>query len=117
MSEMFSRIVMAFAIVCIGFGALAASPASAASGGLTPLASIADQAAASAVEKVTYRGYARAQCADRFGWRTRGYYRCLDRHRYVRPIVSYCRAERFQCAERWGWRTSRYFRCVRNHGC
>lgn len=115
---MMSKMRMGLAAAFIGFAALSGATANAAPAELGPLATISKQAqnTPAAVEKVHYRGGLRRDCAYRWGWNTRGFYRCLDRHSY-RPVRNYCRATRHECADRWGWRTWRYNRCVRNHGC
>lgn len=118
---MISKIRIAFAASFIGMAALAGGslPVSAAPAAGAPAVAVSEQArnGAAAVEKVHYRGGVRRECAARWGWDTRGFYRCLHRHRHVRPIRNYCKATRHTCADRWGWRTGRYYRCVRNRGC
>jgi hypothetical protein len=117
---MMSKMRMAFAASLIGFAALAGggSVAHAATVGSVPLATISEQAqtAPTSAEPVHYRGHRHA-CAHRWGRKTRGFYRCLNRHRHFQPVRHYCKATRHECADRWGWRTGRYYRCVRNHGC
>jgi hypothetical protein len=114
-----SKMRMGLGAAFIGFAMLSGAPgaATAAPVELAPLATLSKQAQSSpAAEKVHYRGGLRRECASRWGWNTRGFYRCLGRHSY-RPVRNYCRATRHECADRWGWRNWRYHRCVRNRGC
>jgi hypothetical protein len=58
------------------------APHSASAGNLVPQSMAARLIDASLVQKAHYRGcrFWRHECAARWGWRTRGYFRCLWRH-------------------------------------
>ena len=117
---MMSKMRTAFSASCIGLAILIGSAGSsnAAPASITPAAAVSKQAqeTPAAVQKVHYRRGVRHECAYRWGWGTRGYHRCLDRHRYYKPAYNYSRSWRYKCADRWGWKTRGYYRCLRRHG-
>jgi len=63
--------------------AAAVAPHATSAASLTPQSTLrVTEAEGSLVQKTQYR-YCRRwrhECADRWGWRTRGYFRCLARH-------------------------------------
>jgi hypothetical protein len=77
--KMFTKLTLAAGVVAM---AAAFAPVGATAAPAMPQSRIVDVGTGSLVQKAQY-GRCRfwhRECADRWGWRTHGYFRCLARH-------------------------------------
>ncbi|MGH1351849.1 MAG: hypothetical protein ACRBBN_13745 [Methyloligellaceae bacterium] len=75
--------------------------------------------ASSLIEQVTYRRcrYHKIRCTDRWGYKTRRYYRCMVARDCGHAAVSRCTKWKVRCGREYGYKSRRYWKCLRRHDC